>query len=117
MTNEITQENTTDFYCDFVLNGKIEVKKVMETANVLAYYHTRPFWPVHIVVVPKQHISSLLAPEVEDPTIVMEMLSVIRQVAAQVTAEHGACCILTNLGEYQDSKHLHWHVTFGQPLR
>ena len=117
MTNEITQENTTDFYCDFVLNGKLAVKKVMETANVLAYYHTRPFWPVHIVVVPKQHISSLLAPEVERPAIVMEMLSVIRQVAAQVTAEHGACCILTNLGEYQDSKHLHWHVTFGQPLR
>lgn len=33
---------TNDFYCDFVLNHKIEVDKVYETDNVLAYYHTRP---------------------------------------------------------------------------
>jgi len=25
--------------------------------------------------------------------------------------------VLTNLGAYQDSKHLHFHVNFGEPLR
>ena len=37
--------------------------------------------------------------------------------AAAVTAEHGACRVLTNLGRYQDSKHLHFHVNSGTPLR
>lgn len=36
---------TEDFYCDEVLNGKTQVHKVLETENVLAYHHTRPFIP------------------------------------------------------------------------
>jgi histidine triad (HIT) family protein len=44
-------------------------------------------------------------------------MSVVRVVAAQVGAEHGACRVLTNLGRYQDSKHLHFHVNSGHPIR
>ena len=107
---------SSDFYCEEVLSGRTPVTKVLETENVLAYHHTRPFWPVHIVVIPKRHIGSLLALELDDP-VLAEMVSVIQQVARQVVAEHGACRVLTNLGEYQDSKHLHWHVCSGEPLR
>jgi histidine triad (HIT) family protein len=89
------------------------VKVVRDTDNVLAYYHTRPFWPVHIVVIPKRHISSLLTLAETDDPLLLELLRVVREVAQEVLAEHGACRVLTNLGNYQDSKHLHWHVSFG----
>ncbi len=46
----------------------------------------------------------------------LELLSVIKKVAAMVTEEYGACRILTNLGAYQDSKHLHWHIVNGSIL-
>jgi len=105
---------TEDFYCDEVLSGRTRVKIVRETDNVLAYHHTRPFWPVHIVVIPKRHISSLVTLEESDDPILLEMLSVVREVAKEVLAEHGACRVLTNLGRYQDSKHLHWHVNSGE---
>ncbi|WP_067624280.1 HIT domain-containing protein [Alicyclobacillus acidiphilus] len=108
---------TEDFYCDAVLSGKTSVEKVYETQNVLAYHHTRPFYPVHIVVIPKSHIPSLITLGDEDTDILLELLSVVKTVAMQVTNEHGACRVLTNLGKYQDSKHLHWHVAFGEPLR
>ena len=107
---------SNDFYCDEVLNGKTEVRIVTETDNVLAYHHTRPFWPEHIVVIPKRHVVSLLTIETHDAPLLFELLAVIREVAAKVVAEHGACRVLTNLGEYQDSKHLHWHICFGDPL-
>ncbi|HEV8135380.1 MAG TPA: HIT domain-containing protein [Pyrinomonadaceae bacterium] len=107
---------SNDFYCDEVLNGKTEVRIVTETANVLAYHHTRPFWPEHIVVIPKRHVGSLLTVETQDAPLLLELLTVIREVAAKVVAEHGACRVLTNLGDYQDSKHLHWHICFGDPL-
>lgn len=107
---------TDDFYCDEVLSGKIEVKVVSETDNVLAYHHTRPFWPVHIVVIPKRHVSSLLTLEASDTPLLLELIAVVREVAAQVVSEQGACRVLTNLGEYQDSKHLHWHVSAGEPI-
>jgi len=106
-----------DFYCDEVLSGKTQVNKVLETENVLAYYHTRPFYPVHIVAIPKKHISSLMTLEESDNEILVELLDVIKRVAAIVTEEHGACKVITNLGNYQDSKHLHWHIVFGNPLR
>ena len=107
---------SNDFYCDEVLNGKTEVRIVTETDNVLAYHHTRPFWPEHIVVIPKRHVGSLLTIETQDAPLLLELLTVIREVAARVVAEHGACRVLTNLGDYQDSKHLHWHICFGDPL-
>jgi histidine triad (HIT) family protein len=108
---------TNDFYCDEALSGRTPVRKVMETDNVLAFHHTRPFYPVHVVVIPKRHIGSLLTLEKEDDNLLLELIGVVRQVASQIVLEHGACRVLTNLGEYQDSKHLHWHVAFGQPLR
>jgi histidine triad (HIT) family protein len=107
---------TSDFYCDEALSGNTPIKKVIETDNVLAFHHTRPFYPVHIVVIPKRHIGSLLTLEQQDREILLEMISIVQQVASTVVAEHGACRVLTNLGEYQDSKHLHWHVAFGDPL-
>ena len=104
---------TEDFYCEEVLSRRTPVAVVRETSNVLAYHHTRPFWPVHIVVIPKRHISSLLTLEEGDDALLLELLRVVREVAQEVLDEHGACRVLTNLGKYQDSKHLHWHVSSG----
>ena len=106
-----------DFYCDEVLSGHTPVQTVVETEKVLAFHHTRPFYPVHIVVIPKRHIESLLTIGDEDEQLVLELLEVIRQVATRVVNEHGACRVITNLGEYQDSKHLHWHVAAGPALK
>ena len=108
---------TNDFYCDEALSGRTPVVKVAETENVLAFHHTRPFYPVHVVVIPKRHVGSLLAMEKADDGLLVELIEVVRQVASGLIAEHGACRVLTNLGDYQDSKHLHWHVAFGPPLR
>ncbi len=105
-----------DFYCEEVLSGKTKVEKVIETENVLAYYHTRPFYPIHIVTIPKRHISSLLALEEEDNELLLEMIKVIKKVTAIVTNEHRACKVITNIGNYQDSKHLHWHIVSGQAM-
>ena len=108
---------TDDFYCDEVLSGHTPVRRVRETADVLAYHHTRPYWPVHIVVIPKRHISSLLTLDTPDAALLLELIEVIREIAVEVVATHGGCRVLTNLGKYQDSKHLHWHVSAGEPLK
>jgi histidine triad (HIT) family protein len=93
------------------------VEVVAETDDVLAFRHTRPFWPVHIVVVPKRHVPSLVDLGADDEVLLHKVLAVVRRVADEVTREYGACRVLTNLGRYQDSKHLHFHVNSGEPLR
>ena len=106
---------TEDFYCDEVLSGNTTVEKIFETASVLAYKHTRPFWETHIVVIPKTHVGSLLT--IDDNDLLIDLLDVVKQVAAKVVEEKGAARVLTNLGEYQDSKHLHFHVYSGARIR
>ena len=45
------------------------------------------------------------------------MMSVVRGIAKNVEEKYGAARILTNLGKYQDSKHLHFHINTGDPIR
>ena len=108
---------TDDFYCDEALSGRTPIEVVTETGDVLAFHHTRPYWPVHIVVVPKRHVPSLTDLGDADERTLHAVLEVVRRVADDVTQRHGACRVLTNLGRYQDSKHLHFHVCSGDPLR
>jgi histidine triad (HIT) family protein len=65
---------------------------------------------VHIVVVPKEHVASLTDLGDSGEVLLLEVMRVVRTVAAQVEQDHGACSVTTNLGWYQESKHQHWHV-------
>ena len=106
-----------DFYCDVALKNTAVLHKEYESEGVLAYHHTNPFWPVHIVIIPKKHIPSFTNRSESDESIILEMLQVIKEIAKKVEKEEGGARILTNLGEYQDSKHLHFHVSSGEALR
>lgn len=104
-----------DIYRERVLNGPEPVHVIQEDGDVVAYHHTRPYFEAaHVVVVPKLHVESLLDPAA-DP-LLPHLLEVVRDVARYVLTAHGAARVLTNLGDYQDSKHLHWHVSAGPPL-
>ena len=108
----MSETSTSDFYCDEALSGKTPVNVVLETETVLAFHHTRPAHLVHIVVVPKAHTPSLIDLGEGGPALLAEVMDVVSHVAAEVTAEYGACAVITNLGGYQESKHLHVHVTY-----
>ena len=69
---------------------------------------------MHIVVVPKRHVPSLTDLGDTPEGVLTAVMAVVRSVAAGVEAEHGACRVLTSLGRYQDSKHLHFHVNSGK---
>lgn len=108
--------STSDFYCEQALSGRTPVDVVRETEEVLAFTHTRPSYPVHVVVVPKRHTPSLVDLGDGGEERLAAVLRVVRAVAAEVTERHGACRVITNLGDYQDSKHLHFHVVSGPML-
>ena len=107
-----------DFYCDELFTGRISVKRVLETENVLAFHHTNPFWPVHIVVVPKKASSTRSPPS--SPPICRssrELLTIAAELCRKVVAEHGGCRLSTNCGNYQCNTHLHFYIHHGERLR
>lgn len=106
-----------DFYCDVALPHAQALRVVHEDDEVLAFHHTRPFWPVHVVIVPKRHIASFTTVTAADEATVGALLRVVQRIAREVEVREGAAAVLTNLGTYQDSKHLHVHVHSGRQLR
>ena len=105
-----------DFYCAEVLSGKTPVEIILETEHVLAFQHTRPAYPIHIVVIPKKHIESFATLDLTDEITLQEMMQVLQKISTMVVARHGACRVITNLGAYQESKHLHWHIVSGERI-
>lgn len=103
-----------DYYCEQVLSGRVEIDIVAETEFVLAFHHTKPRWPVHIVVIPKQHVDSLV--EAVDRSLVIKIMEVLREIILKITREHGGCRLTTNFGRFQSTKHLHWHVYVGEDM-
>ncbi len=106
---------TTDFYCDFVLNDKMNVKKVRETDRVLAFYHTKPSWTTHIVIVPKVHVTRLV--DLEDLSVVQEIFRVAQEIIRDMKLHESNYKIITNGGSFQDSQHLHFHLVSGENTR
>lgn len=110
-------DDIMDFYCDQILSGLVPVERVAETGHVLAFHHTQPYWPVHLVVTPKRHIPSLANLQPDDLRIAQEMLAVAADLCRQVTEQHGGCRLSTNVGDYQTTKHLHFYIHHGPRLR
>ncbi len=103
-----------DFYCDSVLSGRVAIRVVAESANVLAFEHTRPTWQTHIVVIPKQHICRLI--DVRDDALFGELFQVMAGIIEERGLADTGYKIITNGGSYQTTPHLHFHLVSGVPL-
>jgi histidine triad (HIT) family protein len=110
-------EYACDFYCDKILSGLLEVPVYFENEHVFAFHHSNPLWEHHVVLLPRRHIESLLTMEEADNDLLLELMRVARTIAKEFMTGFGACRVYTNLGDYQSSKHLHWHIGCGQQLR
>lgn len=105
-----------DFYCEEILSGKTPVKKLYESERVIAYPHTKPSWETHIVIFPREHIPSLLdLTEKHDETI-LEIITVAKKLAKDLDMDKGVR-LLTNLGKFQDTPHLHFHLICGEKIK
>ncbi len=106
-----------DFYCDQVLSSQIPVPVCFENDAVFAFHHTNPIWEQHVVLLPRKHVDSFLDLGEKDNELLLELMRVARNIAADLMSRYGGCRVYTNLGDYQSSKHLHWHIGAGKQLR
>lgn len=109
--------SSCDFYCGKILGGAVSVSVYFENDKVLAFHHTNPIWENHVVLLPKKHIESLLTLGEEDDELLLELMRTAKTIAADFMARCGGARVYTNLGDYQSSKHLHWHIGSGRQLR
>jgi len=82
-----------------------------------AFHDISPQAPVHVLVIPKDHLSSLDAVTAENSHAIAHVLEAIPTVAKKCGLEKGYR-VITNIGEHgcQSVKHLHFHVLGGTQL-
>ncbi len=101
-----------------IVKGKIPCKKVYEDDQVLAFDDIQPMAPVHVVIIPKKHISTLMDIDTHDMGITSNLISAAKEVAKiKGIAENGfRIAINCNDDGGQVIFHLHIHVLGGRKL-
>ena len=99
-----------DWYCEDVLSGKLKVDRLWEDERVLAFHHPRPKAPIHVVVIPKQHIQSILDPKALDGALLLSMVQAVQEVARKLGLDRGGFFVRTNAAAPGVTPHMHWHI-------
>lgn len=99
-----------------IINNEIPSTRVYEDDTIIAFNDINPIAPVHILVVPKVHINSLM--ELENNELLIHILEVIKQIAKEQGIDKDGFRVVTNIGENagQEVKHIHFHILGGTKL-
>ncbi len=92
----------------------IPVKRLRETENLLAFFHPKPAYPFHVLVVPRQPVTSLM--ELRPPQagkFLADLLDTVQSLVCEYHLE-GGYRLITNGGAYQDIPILHFHLVSGE---
>jgi histidine triad (HIT) family protein len=97
-----------------IVRGEIPCKKVFEDAEVLAFHDIHPVAPVHFMLVPKLHLSSLMDAGEAHATLLGKMLLLAPRLAREQGLENGFRTVINSgKGGGQEVFHLHIHVIGG----
>jgi histidine triad (HIT) family protein len=99
-----------DWYCEDVLSGKIEVNKIWEDKRVLAFHHPKPQAEIHVVVISKKHVPSIMDPMALDGALLSSMMMAVQEVAQHLGLDQKGFYVRMNAGSPGVTPHLHWHI-------
>jgi histidine triad (HIT) family protein len=101
-----------------IIDGKINANVVYRGDSVVAFKDINPKAPVHILIIPRKHIATLLDLEPADGPLLGDVFRVAAELAtAQGLAKTGYR-VVVNCGADagQTVFHLHYHLLGGRPL-
>jgi histidine triad (HIT) family protein len=98
-----------------IVTGEIPADLVLEWEDVLAFRDINPQAAFHVLVIPKEHISSLAALEQRHDRLLGTLVGAVNEVARQGAVADGFR-VVTNIGPDagQSVEHLHLHVLGGR---
>ena len=86
----------------------IPVKRLRETNSLMAFYHPKPAYSFHVLLVPKKAVASLKDLDTTDTTFFTDLYSVVQTLVDEFQLP--AYRLIVNGGEYQDFPQLHFHL-------
>jgi histidine triad (HIT) family protein len=102
-----------------IVKGELPSKKVYEDEHALAFHDINPIAPVHVLVIPKKHILSVLDIKEEEKNLIGHLHLVLQKVAKELGVDQSGFRVVTNTGPHgqQTVFHLHYHLIGGRQLQ
>lgn len=101
-----------------IASGEIPCKKLYEDDTVIAFPDMNPKAPIHILVVPKKHIQSIMGLQPEDAALVAHLFEVVQQMMREQGVSERGFRVIINTGKEggQTVPHLHIHALAGKQM-
>ena len=101
-----------------MINGEIAPDVVLETDDVLAFRDINPQAPTHVLVIPKEHVSSINDLDAHHDALVGRLYLAAKEIAAREGIEAWGYRTVMNCGEGagQTVFHMHLHVLGGRRM-
>ncbi|MBO5659062.1 MAG: histidine triad nucleotide-binding protein [Duodenibacillus sp.] len=97
-----------------IARGEIPCNKVYEDDDVIAFHDIHPQAPIHFLIIPKHHITSLAHATSEDAVLLGKMINLVPTLAKQAGCDNGFRTVInTGHDGGQEVPHLHIHVLGG----
>ena len=104
-------------FCN-IISGEIPSVKVYENEYVYAFNDISPVAPVHVLIIPKQHIASINDLTEENAHLISKVYLASADIAKQLGVSESGYRVVSNCGEAagQTVHHLHFHLLGGRDL-
>jgi histidine triad (HIT) family protein len=101
-----------------IIKGEIPSEKVYEDDEIFAFKDINPVAPIHILVIPKKHIETLLEVTEEDSKLIAKIYMAINKIAKDLGIEKDGFRVVANCGRDsgQEVMHIHFHMLAGKKL-
>ena len=101
-----------------IARHEIPSQIVFEDEDVVAFKDVKPVAPVHIVIIPKEHISGVMAITEENGDILTKIFLAAKKLAKETGIDKTGFRVVVNHGREagQSVFHLHFHLLGGRPL-
>lgn len=102
-----------------IINGKSPSTTVYRDEQVVAFLDIHPAAPVHVLIVPRQHIASINDLTCENETLISHMYTIAKGLAIENRISETGYRLIINCGPdaRQAVYHLHLHLLGGQQMR
>ena len=101
-----------------ILDGEVPADIVYESDTALAFRDINPQASTHVLVIPRQHISTINDVEPENEQLVGHLFSVAKAIAAKEGIEEDGYRVVMNCNEGagQTVFHIHLHLLGGRHM-
>jgi len=102
-----------------IIEHKIPAQIVLENEEIIAFRDINPQAPVHILIIPKKHISSLIELNKNHDELIGQICRVAKELAKKESIDSSGFRLVVNTGPNagQAVNHIHFHLLGGRKLK